>query len=351
MDKNILRNYLNNRCTDNEFDDFCRWVESGSDQDDIRLTAFEHWRTLSPDETDAKTERYHALLDTIHHKINLKDSRKGEAGKMTVVYRWLNRVAAVLVIPLFVTIIYLLAAGDFSSWKGVANATDSLEVVAPPGSQKVVQLADGSNITLNYGSKLVYPRQFASGIREVRLCGEAYFDVAHNPQKRFVVNTPKLSVTAVGTKFTVQAYPDNELVNTTLIEGKVFVATIAAGRKYKQLGAMVPGQHIVYDSKADRVTSTKGDIGKYLAWTDGKMVFDNTPIRKVAQELSRKFNVDIEVDKSISDLSYTVTFGNDPLVSILDLMTEMSPVDYVRVTQTKLSDGTFSKLRIRLHRK
>ena len=128
-------------------------------------------------------------------------------------------------------------------------SVDSIEVIAPIGSRTVVQLSDGSEVHLNYGSKIKYPQVFSGDTREVILSGEGYFQVAHNPDKPFIVNTGKLNVKALGTVFNVLAYPGEDNIETTLIEGKVVLEQTENGFKTKTIGAMEPGQHVNYNLK------------------------------------------------------------------------------------------------------
>ena len=223
-------------------------------------------------------------------------------------------------------------------------------MIAPIGSRTVVQLSDGTEINLNYGSKIKYPRTFTGDTRGITLSGEGYFNVAHNPEKPFVVKTGTLDVKALGTEFNVQAYPGDDAISTTLINGKVVIEKTDENQT-TTVGAMAPGQHVEYQLKTGQIISTKGATDKYTAWKEGRMMFDNTPIAEVASELSRKFNVDIELAEDIHYLTYTVTFADDPLYLILDLMTETTPVTYKRYPRLKLPDGSFSKQKIRIEKR
>ena len=294
------------------------------------------------------------MLNKIHHEINLQNSEKknNKTIYMQIISKWLSRAAAILFIPLLGIVFYLLSQNNFQTEKITNVAVDSLEVISPVGSRTVVQLSDGTEVNLNYGSKIKYPRNFSGDTREITLTGEGYFNVAHNPDKPFIVKTEALNVTALGTQFNVQSYSGDNVISTTLVDGKVVIDKKLSNNTIKRLGTMVPGQHLKYNTKLREITSsTKGNIDKYIAWTNGEMVFDNTPITEVARELSRKFNVEIEVADDIKDLTYTVTFVDDPLFLVLDLMTETTPVAYKRYPRKKLPDGTYSKLKIRIEKR
>lgn len=351
MYKELLIKYLNNNCSDQEFETLVAWIQNEAEQKKGKSWAFEEWKSFEPELSDANTQKYSALLDKIHHEINLKEQKKGKTLTIGKVTTWQSWAAAILFIPLLGILFYLSTNNNYQFNQYAKMATDSLEVIAPVGSRTVVQLTDGTEVNLNYGSRIKYPRVFMGKRREVELIGEGYFDVAHNPDKPFVVKTEKLNVTVLGTEFNVQAYKGEDIVATTLVNGKVLVEKRLNEDKLQSLGTMVPGQHIAYDLNTGKLYSTQGRIEKFIAWKDGKLVFDNEPITGVAQQLSRMFNVDVEIDDNIKELTYTVTFENDPLFVILDLMTQVTSIKYKTFPRKKLKDGTYSKQRIKIEKR
>lgn len=353
MKNELLIKYFNNRCTDKEFDELVRWVEKEASNKESVSWGFDDWKSFEPDYNHNDNQKYSAWLDKIHHEINLKNQDRNKSKVLTLKKfpSWLSRVAAFLFLPLLGFMFYMLSNNNFESIKYADLAVDSLEIISPLGSRTVLQLSDGTEVTLNYGSKIKYPRNFTGDTREVTLIGEGYFDVAHNPERPFIVKAAKLNVKALGTEFNVQAYPDNDVIETTLVEGKVVIEKTIIDEKFESVGAMVPGQHVAYNLKSGKITSSKGGIDKYIAWKDGKLIFDNEPITQIAEKLGRMFNVDIEVADDIKDYTYTITLVNDPLILILDLMTEVTDISYEAFPRKKLPDGTFSKQKIRIEKK
>ncbi|SHF90721.1 FecR family protein [Mariniphaga anaerophila] len=348
MDKEILLKYLKNNCSDKEFEELVAWLEQGVLSGNIKDLSYNQWQLLEPELKNRDAKKYNALLNKIHHEINLRENEKKESkvvslGKVT---KWLTRAAAVFFIPLLGVVFYLLSERNIHLYQTAELAVDSIEIIAPIGSRTVVQLSDGTEVNLNYGSRIKYPRDFVGDIRGVTLTGEGYFDVARNPEKPFIVKAGRLNVKALGTEFNVNAYPDDNVIATTLVEGKVEIEKVLSGSGVERLGAMLPGQHVAYDTETDRVMSTTGNIDEYISWKEGKLVFDNTPIIDVTEKLGRMFNVDIQVAEEVRDLTYTVTFTDDPLFLILDLMTETTPITYTRLPRKKLPDGTFTKQKI-----
>lgn len=350
MTKDTIIKFLNNRCTAAEVEEIIRWVNKEAlSEEGIRL-AFDDWKFFREEEIAGDDEKFSVLFDKIQQKVN-SENRKNKTAKprTSVVLTWLTRAAAILLLPVLAFLFYTLSENAEIKMEAaqVTNLpVDSLEIIAPIGSRTVVQLTDGSEVHLNYGSRLKYPQTFTGNSREVLLTGEGYFDVATNPEKPFIVKTGKLNVKALGTAFNVLAYPESDAVQTTLVKGKVVLESVEKEGTIKPIGSMTPGQHVNYNTKTGTVSCSEGNIEKYIAWTEGKLIFDETTIVEAAEKLSRMFNVSIEVDDNIKDYTYTVTFEDEPLFQILELMTVATPVRYKALPRKKLQDGTFSKQEI-----
>ncbi|MDX8339373.1 FecR domain-containing protein [Draconibacterium sp. IB214405] len=353
MKKELLNKYLNGNCSAQEFEEFSEWVKEESLTKDGKDLGLADWVSFNPSLENTDDKKYSRLLDKIHHKINLKEHQveKGKTISFADVTRWFSRAAAILFLPLLGVLLYLMTNNNIQSYLTAEAGVDTLEVIAPIGSRTVVQLTDGTEVNLNYGSRIKYPREFRGNTREIKLIGEGYFDVAHDSEKPFIVNTGKLNIKVLGTEFNVQAYPENQHVATTLVNGKVSLEEQGHDGEPKSLGAMQPGQHVDYNISSGEMESTSGNIDKYIAWKDGKLVFDNEPIKGVASKLSRMFNVDIFVAEELTDLSYTVTFIDEPLFFILDLMTETTPITYTVSSRNKLPDGTYTKQQINIQKR
>ncbi len=353
MNKEILTKYLKNSCSDDDFEQLATWLKKEAWKKEGMNWSLDHWKMVEPDMKKKDEKKYRVLLDQIHHKINLTE-RYNEGGKLirlAKMARWFNQAAAILFIPLLGVVFYLLLNRDIQSGQLTNLTVDSLEVIAPVGSRTVVQLSDGSEVNLNYGSKIKYPRVFTGDRREITLSGEGYFQVAHNPEKPFMVKTGKLNIKALGTTFNVQSYPDDDLIATTLVEGKVVLEKSVPGKADQRIETLVPGQHVSYSPESGKVVSTMNNIDQYIAWKDGKLVFDNAPIQGVAERLERMFNVEIDVADDVKEFSYTVTFSNDPLYLILDLMTQITPITYRMLPRARQGDGSYSKQKIRIEKR
>ena len=347
MTKELLIKYLNNRCNEKEVEEVIQWMKQQSFSSESKRFGSLDWQEYREEEGMVSDDKLDILLDKIHHKINIETHAKTPAKKIKLV-SWLSRAAAVLLIPALTFLFFTLTENHQLNQQLALTGVDSIEVIAPVGSRTVVQLSDGSTVHLNYGSKIKYPQNFIGETREVNLIGEGYFEVAHNPKKPFIVKTREINIKALGTTFNVDAYPETNKIATTLVEGKVVLEKILKNGELKSIGTLVPGQYVSFNSNSGEMLSSKGNIDKYIAWIDGKLVFDNEPIGSMAKTLSRMFNVDIEISDDIKSNIYTVTFVDEPLFQILDMMTVATRVNYKILPRTKNPDGTFSKQKIML---
>lgn len=355
MKKELLIKYLNNKCTDTELSEVLSWINTDGLNLEFKKWIFEDWNSWKETDNLEEDERFIAIFDKIQKKIdNNTQEIKIIANKnltLSLITRWTTRAAAIFLIPVLTFLFYILSEKKIESDRFAKLTVDSLEVIAPMGSRTVVQLSDGSEVHLNYGSKIKCPKFFSGNTRNVLLTGEGFFKVAHNPEKPFIVNVRNLNIKAVGTTFNVLAYPDDDVIETTLVNGKVILEQTNSTIKNKTIGTMIPGQHLQYKIQSGDISSTQGKIEKYISWTDGKLIFEDTPIHQVAERLSRMFNVDFEIQDGLQDYIYTVTLEDESLHQILDLITIATPVAYKMHPRRKLPDGCFSKQKITLQKR
>jgi ferric-dicitrate binding protein FerR (iron transport regulator) len=156
------------------------------------------------------------------------------------------------------------------------------------GQEFNVQLADGTKVWLNADSELKYPVQFTGNTRKVFLKGEAYFEVAHNKQKAFVVNSFDQDLRVYGTKFNVNAY-NNALIKTVLVEGSVGVK-IAERTEERR---MQPGDLLTADIADGSMKTEKVDVYPYIAWKDGNFIFKDENLEDIMLRLERWYNVKV----------------------------------------------------------
>ena len=157
----------------------------------------------------------------------------------------------------------------------------------PRGGEYLLTLSDGTMIYLNSESTLSFPVKFQGKERKVYLTGEAYFKVAKNTEHPFVVTAGELEVLVTGTTFGVRAYKDEKDIQTTLESGQVTVKV--EGKSVK----LVPNKQVLFNKSTMGLEVRDVDVDLYLAWVDGRLVYDNCPLEKILTDLGRWYNIDV----------------------------------------------------------
>jgi len=164
-------------------------------------------------------------------------------------------------------------------------------VVTPKGGQYQLVLGDGTKVWLNAASTLKYPVTFSGAKREIELSGEAYFEVAHDQHKPFRVISNGQTVEVLGTHFNVNAYPDEKVTRTTLLEGSVKVLAGEMSSKIK------PGEQVQF--KDGHLAVTQADTEEAIAWKKGFFYFKDDDIQTVMRQLSRWYDVSVKYEGQI----------------------------------------------------
>ncbi|SMC87271.1 FecR family protein [Pedobacter nyackensis] len=160
-------------------------------------------------------------------------------------------------------------------------------LIVPKGKTYDIDLIDGTTVTLNADSKLIFPTKFTDNSRIVTLSGEAFFKVAKDKKKPFIVKTNQGEVKVLGTHFNIKSYKDAGADAISLIEGKVQVA------KEDQVLTLAPGQEARL-RKNEPIKVSAFDPEEVLAWKEGLFLFDDRSLAQVLTELEKWYSVEFE---------------------------------------------------------
>lgn len=187
-------------------------------------------------------------------------------------------------------------------------------ITTPPGRQFEVILPDGTKVWLNAASVLRYPVAFSRTGRKVRVEGEAYFEVAADAARPFVVDVAgETEIQVLGTSFNINAYPDEKAHRTTLLQGRVRVK--AAGGE----GILVPGQEAVTDGRL--TIHPNANLAQAVAWKNGVFDFENASLETVMRQLSRWYDVEVIYEKQVPALTFGGEMGrNLELTDVLEFL-------------------------------
>lgn len=287
-----------------------------------------------------------ALIDDINEleAIDIEQAwKKGQTqiriSRRNVWLQYIMRYAAMFSVPLLIA---TLALG-YLHFMPRQQEVHYAEVRATAGSIIKYVLPDSSVVWLNAETTLRYPTKFVGDERRVEIDGEAYFEVKADKRKPFFVDTRSdMSVYVYGTKFNVTAYSDEQRVTTVLESGHVNV--IAPNQE--QFG-LNPGEQMVYDVAQNKMIHSTADVYAHTAWREGKLIFRNAPLEEILNRLSKKYNVEIELNNpNGKQYNYRATFRNETLTQILDYLKHSARMNW-RVTDSKQqTDGTFTRKRV-----
>lgn len=161
-------------------------------------------------------------------------------------------------------------------------------ITVPRGREFSLQLSDGTRVWLNSASSLTFPVRFGPEAREVTVTGEAFFEVAHDEHRRFIVHADTVSVAVYGTSFNLSAYADEANIETTLLRGSV---EVTSGRRRVMLE---PGQQARVGRAGAIFDVRQVPAEEYAAWTRGVFVFQQEPLSSICRKLSRWYDVEIQ---------------------------------------------------------
>lgn len=235
----------------------------------------------------------------------------------------------------YAAIILVMLSSSVITWQLFENSNlnEALQednslvlVTTQKAEKKEIILEDNTKIILNSNSALSYPKHFKGDIREVVIKGEAFFDVTRNEQKPFVVTTNEgLKIRVLGTSFNVKSYPEDRKMETTLVTGKVKVIE----EQKNTIVELSPSQKATYLKSEDKMIVEHVETKNYTSWKEGKLIYNDTPMREVIKDLERMYNLKFDVaSNKILDYKYKGEFDNLKIDQILELFEISSPITY-----------------------
>ncbi len=216
---------------------------------------------------------------------------------------------------------------------GTSGTINTLKV--PFGRRFTVQLSDGTRVFLNAGSTLTYPTSFIGNEkRAVTLVGEAYFDVAHNPERPFTVASENLAVSVLGTQFNMANYPEEQDTEVVLVQGSV---QLSDAEKSGVPVLLEPGFRGSHRKSDGNITLKKVNTRSYTSWMQGAIVFRNETFANIIKKLERHYNVEVfNSNKELARETFTATLetDNDTIEEVLEYFNKVHHIEYTIVNNT-----------------
>lgn len=213
------------------------------------------------------------------------------------------------------SILFLAIAGFLIYY--FINAGGTNELVAEVQIQSV-ELPEGSKVTVNSNTTLTYPKKFENNRREVALSGEAYFEVAEDPQRPFIINAGEVIVEVLGTSFNVKAYEDQDAIEVTVSTGKVAVYTPDTP---DERVVLVQGEKAIFYRSNTRIEASLNDDINFASWKTKEIVFEDTAMPEVVRIINEIYKSDLKlVGDELLDCPVTTEFNDQSLEAVLNVL-------------------------------
>ncbi len=266
--------------------------------------------------------KYQSLFESIKRRILVYENRP----RLFFFTATFFKVAAVLAIIL---------ASNFMVYQYKGNSNPEVvtwqEIVVPRGNRMKLVLPDSTSIWLNNETKLRYASNFSSSNREIELSGEAYFDVHHDANNPFIVKIGTQRIKVLGTKFSVNAYPEDKTIETSLISGSVVFMSgheINGNSEFR----LDPGYSLSFDKQSNNISTQIIQSSYYQYWESGVYAFKDENFESLALKIKRIFNIEIVFeDQFLKTKTYTGTINiNDNIFLFMEAIrrTSVEPIEY-----------------------
>lgn len=217
-----------------------------------------------------------------------------------------------------------------------SHSLEFIEHETVPGQRKRITLSDGSIITLSHASSIRYPKHFEEHQRVLTLQGQAFFEVASDSLRPFIVHTDQLSIEVLGTSFDVQSYEGEDYQDVTVATGKVRVAeTEALG---DQEWHITPAQKVRYHVQHAEVEILEVDLEESLSWMQGRLAIRDRSLGEIARHIERWYGVKVEIqNRLLSQRKFSLVLENEPLERVLRMLAIAGGFEFT-LTETTMDE-------------
>ncbi len=309
--KDIIKKYFEGIVDEDEQKQLLNWIEDKDNFTEFKKEKVkwkkERLTSIANQDTEAGLVRFqtHIMNDEFANVVRLK--------KVRFIYRYATAVMLIL----------LLSLG------GIYIKTIMVEplytsVVADNGQISKIVLPDHSVVWLNSGSSLTYNDKFAKSNRDLKLEGQAYFDISHNEDLPLIVKSKDVNVKVLGTKFEVEAYRDADKTSVLLEEGSV---EMSLARNLANKIMLKPGQRAEFNVESGKIVRENVKTEKYTAWRKGILNLYNCPLSEAALKLERRYNYKFIVIERLKDYKITLSIENEDFDDVLKIIENIAAIE------------------------
>lgn len=302
-------NYLNKKTTFGQQKEIENWISEDSENVNI----FDEVKKLY-NITSLEDENFSPQEDKAWNKVSKKLFETKKDKVVQINFGFVMKIAAMLTL--------ILGLGYFYF---INQNTPAQTVITTVANQiKQIELVDGTKVWINENSTFKYLKEFTSKNREVYLNGEAYFEVAKNPAKPFIIHSKNTFTQVLGTSFNLNTNEDISEIN--VVSGKV---TLVLNSDKNNKVVLLKGERgLLLDGQVEKSAFFNANT---MAWKTKKIVFKSTELKKVVKVLQDFYNIEIELNKNISNCLITSTFDNKPVEEIFKVLNIIAKIDNIQI--------------------
>ncbi len=324
--KEFLKNKLSQQgCTEEELRELYFLIDEYGSREELDMLELKIWKSKTENKQLNEFES-DVLFNQIKRKAKVPEhASKSNINKhISFGYQQISRIAASILLLItftWVTINYLREKDKAPEIKYITKSTNK-------GQRANITLNDGSVVTLNAESSITYPEVFADTLRSIVLKGEAFFDVAKNPKKPFVVESNGLLTTVLGTSFNIMSFSEKH-TEVTVATGRVKVAPKLKRKQQVEEAVLIPNQQASFNAVDLSIMVSEVDLTPYLAWKNNALYFDMVPFSEVVKTLERWYNIEIVMKNKLADNCLVrAKYKNEALTNVLDGLKLLVNFDY-----------------------
>ncbi len=340
MSLELLEKYLAGGCTASEIRNVEAWYAAQKGEKDTLSALSDLDRQLLEEETLRK------IKNTIGMDMPV-DTQEELPKKWSF---WRSRVFQMGIAASF----FLICAAGWLFFNSPAKADDALFVVEPINPDAVIRfvnkesklithlLPDGTQVCMHPNAELTYPKAFEGKTRQVKFIGEGFFDVTHDATHPFLIESDKMQIRVLGTKFNVRALPKQAIFQVSVVSGSVAVRSMTSkGKTDSETIILKPQQKALFEVETNQLTALAAPVEtKKEIYEPISINFDETPVSEVVNQLENRFNIHIQLsDKEIAKCLLTADFNNQSLPVILEIMCFSLDVTYTFSSDTLILRG------------
>jgi transmembrane sensor len=305
----LLRKRQQGRISLQEDQELNQWMEAGEDNKSMAGTMDQIW-SLSENFGDQATPDTEKALGRLMERIQSEKENTAESTPTPVRHlrRRLTWIAVAACLVLAMGLGWQFLNTNTPQWASLTTqATES----------STLQLEDGTKVWINENSRLNFPQNIAEADRTLRLYGEAYFEVAPQKDRPFVVELNGAKVEVLGTAFNIRSYPNSATIEVTVSHGKVRVTLAESGESFELTDKM----QFIFNRRTRKVENKKDQELWAIAWQTRVLEFDSTPLSEVLPALNRYYDVAIELENpKLNSCNFTLTITDQSVAEVLSAL-------------------------------